>query len=180
MSDLWCMSAATFRRFGKIEQARGAIQEAEVRDGNNPAVWVQVSNSFVDINHCLLGLSSPKFGLYYHALGDERRSLQALHKALFIEPEHVPAIIQICKIYLAPPSTDVEELDPDRVQLAAGLLSDLTNGYGWDSPEAWYYLAKAAKMQGRIEKERECLIHALKLAEITRVREISDALGWSL
>lgn len=42
MSDLWCMSAATFRRFGKIEQARGAIQEAEVRDGNNPAVWVQV------------------------------------------------------------------------------------------------------------------------------------------
>ena len=44
MSDLWCMSAATFRRFGKIEQARGAIQEAEVRDGNNPAVWVQVGN----------------------------------------------------------------------------------------------------------------------------------------
>lgn len=36
------MSAATFRRLGKIEQARGAIQEAEVRDENNPAVWVQV------------------------------------------------------------------------------------------------------------------------------------------
>ena len=48
MSDLWCMSAATFRRFGKIEQARGAIQEAEVRDGNNPAVWVQVGNRFVE------------------------------------------------------------------------------------------------------------------------------------
>jgi len=48
MSDLWCMSAATFRRFGKIEQARGAIQEAEVRDGNNPAVWVQVGNLFVE------------------------------------------------------------------------------------------------------------------------------------
>lgn len=49
MSDLWCMSAATFRRFGKIEQARGAIQEAEVRDGNNPAVWVQVGGTFVEI-----------------------------------------------------------------------------------------------------------------------------------
>lgn len=48
MSDLWCMSAATFRRFGKIEQARGAIQEAEVRDGNNPAVWVQVSDLFME------------------------------------------------------------------------------------------------------------------------------------
>ena len=42
LSDLWLMSAATFRRLGKIEQAKGAIQEAEVRDENNPAVWVQV------------------------------------------------------------------------------------------------------------------------------------------
>ena len=50
MSDLWCMSAATFRRFGKIEQTRGAIQEAEVRDGNNPVVWVQVGDLFVE-NH---------------------------------------------------------------------------------------------------------------------------------
>lgn len=177
MSDLWCMSAATFRRFGKIEQARGAIQEAEVRDGNNPAVWVQVGNSswkFISL------LNPPKLGLYYYALGDEQKALQALHKALFIAPEHVSAIIHICKIYLSPPSPGVDELDPDRVELAAGLLSDLTNGDGWDVPEAWYYLAKAAKMQGRIEKERECLIHALRLAEVTRVREISDAVGWSL
>lgn len=56
MSDLWCMSAATFRRFGKIEQARGAIQEAEVRDGNNPMVWVQVGNLFVETNPFLLKL----------------------------------------------------------------------------------------------------------------------------
>lgn len=41
LSDLWLMSAATFRRLGKIEQAKGAIQEAEVRDENNSAVWVQ-------------------------------------------------------------------------------------------------------------------------------------------
>lgn len=43
LSELWLMSAATFRRSGKIEQARGAIQEAEVRDEENPNVWVQVS-----------------------------------------------------------------------------------------------------------------------------------------
>ena len=121
-----------------------------------------------------------KFGLYYHALGDEQKALQALHKALFIEPEHVSAIIHICKVYLSSSSGGMEGLDPDRVELAAGLLNDLTNGDGWDVPEAWYYLAKAAKMQGRIEKERECLIYALRLAEATRVREISDAVGWSL
>ena len=42
LSDVWLMSAAIFRRLGKIEQAKGAIQEAEVRDEDNPAVWVQV------------------------------------------------------------------------------------------------------------------------------------------
>jgi hypothetical protein len=36
------MSAATFRRLGQIEQAKGAIQEAEVKDEENPGVWVQV------------------------------------------------------------------------------------------------------------------------------------------
>lgn len=90
------------------------------------------------------------------------------------------AIIHICKIYLSPSCANAEGLDPDRVELTAGLLNDLTNGDGWDVVEAWYYLAKAAKMQGRIEKERECLVHALRLAEVTRVREISDAVGWSL
>ena len=45
MSILWLMSAATFRRLGKIEQAKGSIQEAEVRDEGNPGVWVQVGMS---------------------------------------------------------------------------------------------------------------------------------------
>lgn len=40
------MSAATFRRLGKIEQAKGAIQEAEVKDEGNPNVWVQVYFNF--------------------------------------------------------------------------------------------------------------------------------------
>lgn len=36
-------------RLGKIEQAKGAIQEAEVRDEANPDVWMQVCmrNAFV-------------------------------------------------------------------------------------------------------------------------------------
>ena len=54
LSDLWLMSAATFRRLGKIDQAKGAIQEAEVKDENNPAVWVQVRLSqFFVISFCL-------------------------------------------------------------------------------------------------------------------------------
>jgi hypothetical protein len=45
LSELWLMSAATFRRLGKIEQAKGSIQEAEVKDQSNPNVWVQVRAS---------------------------------------------------------------------------------------------------------------------------------------
>ena len=43
LSNLWLTSAATFRRMGKIEQAKAAIQEAEVADEGNEDVWVQVN-----------------------------------------------------------------------------------------------------------------------------------------
>lgn len=42
IADLWLTSAATFRRMGKLEQARAAIQEAETLDESNPGLWVQV------------------------------------------------------------------------------------------------------------------------------------------
>ena len=40
--ELWLTCAATFRRMGKLEQAREAIQEAEGLDEAHPGVWVQV------------------------------------------------------------------------------------------------------------------------------------------
>ena len=66
------------------------------------------------------------------------------------------------------------------MDLAAGLLSDLTKGLGWDVPEAWYFLAKAYKSQGRRDRERECLSFALSLSETRGVRDIGTALGWCL
>ena len=50
LSNLWLMAAAVFRRLGKVEQARGAIQEAEVRDEGNAGVWVQVRIS--SLSYC--------------------------------------------------------------------------------------------------------------------------------
>ena len=54
LSQPWLMSAATFRRLGKIEQAKAAIQEAEVKDEGNPAVWVQVSTTAIQVNSSFL------------------------------------------------------------------------------------------------------------------------------
>ena len=66
------------------------------------------------------------------------------------------------------------------VDLAAGILSRLTGGAGWDVPEAWYFLAKAYGMQGRKEREMECLGLALQLSESRGIREIGTAIGWCI
>ncbi|KAH8105236.1 hypothetical protein BXZ70DRAFT_919975 [Cristinia sonorae] len=165
LSDLWLMSAAIFRRLGKIEQARGAIQEAEVRDEDNPAVWVQL-------------------GLYYSALNDHRRAIETFQKALFLAPNDVSATVHLCRLYLSPPSDTSQPInaqpDRDNIDLAVGLLSDLTKGAGWDVAEAWYFLAKGYKLQGRRDRERECLSYALTLSESRGVRDVTASVGWCL
>ncbi|KAF7361444.1 hypothetical protein MSAN_01177500 [Mycena sanguinolenta] len=163
-SDLWLMSAATFRRLGKIEQAKGAIQEAEVKDEGNPAVWVQL-------------------GLYYLALGQTQHAIDAFQKALFINPDDVSASVHMCRLYLTPEGSSrsaEDEVDPNNVDLVAGMLAHLTRGPGWDVPEAWYFLAKAYGMQDRKDRERECLSLALQLSEQRGVREIASAVGWCI
>ncbi|THU77610.1 hypothetical protein K435DRAFT_973888 [Dendrothele bispora CBS 962.96] len=176
LSDLWLMSAATFRRLGKIEQAKGAIQEAEVKDEGNPAVWVQL-------------------GLYFIALGRIQDAIDSFHKALFISTDDIASTVHLSRIYLFPaefspssPSSQQysskfnfsgskEHPDLENVDLAAGMLEHITKGVAWDVPEAWYFLGKAYGFQGRKEKERECLSWALRLSERRGVRDMVAALG---
>ncbi|KAK1228134.1 hypothetical protein PQX77_008817 [Marasmius sp. AFHP31] len=169
LSDLWLMSAATFRRLGKIEQAKGAIQEAEVRDEGNSGVWVQL-------------------GLYHLAMGQKHHAIDAFQKALFIDPDDVGACVHLARVYLSPPPTSSSlsptstHPTPENIDLVAGLLSHLTEGRGWDVPEAWYFLGKAYGMQGRerVGRERECLGRALGLSEGRGVRDLDAAVGWCL
>ncbi|TFK25843.1 hypothetical protein FA15DRAFT_755465 [Coprinopsis marcescibilis] len=177
LSDLWLMSAATFRRLSKIEQAKGAIQEAEVRDENNTAVWVQLA-------------------LYYIALNHTQHAISTLQKALFIDPDDVPATVHLGSLYITPPAQNSTYFGPPGqahggatasgngltaqhadVDLACGLLTQSSKGRGWNVPEVWYYLAKAYRAQNRRDKEGEALQRALVLAESRGVREISAAIG---
>ncbi|KAG1743800.1 hypothetical protein EDB19DRAFT_1697006 [Suillus lakei] len=160
ISDLWAMSAATFRRLGRIEQTKGAIQEAEVKDSENPAVWVQL-------------------GLYYMALDRNREALEAFQKALFISPDDITASVHLCRIHLSTKSS-TDAVSSDKADLVAGLLDHVTRGPGWDVPEAWYYLAKAYGLQGRKDKERESLTTALALSDRRSIRDIGRAVGWCL
>ena len=68
----------------------------------------------------------------------------------------------------------------DNIDLAAGLLSTLTRGAGWDVPETWYFLARARGLQGKRDRERECLSFALGLVEGRGVRDMKVAVGWCL
>lgn len=129
-------------------------------------------------------LTAVQLGLYYIAMNDSYHASEAFRKALFINPDHVPATVYLCQIYLTSEASSTtqgeKKVDGQNVDLAAGLLSDLTNGPGWDVPEAWYYLAKAYKLQGRRDRERECLNFALTLSQRRGVRDITTAVGWCL
>ncbi|PPQ63641.1 hypothetical protein CVT24_004415 [Panaeolus cyanescens] len=198
LSDLWLMSAATFRRLGKDDQAKGAIQEAEVRNENNAAVWVQL-------------------GLYHTALKQYQHAIDTFQKALFISQDDVSATVHLARLWLnpdvfdklhppssaSPPSpataqkqhtagpnahptpfmqppdsdTSLSTLMQSQVDLAVCMLEQSVQGRGWDVPEVWYYLARAYGVQGRKEKERETLKLALKLSDGRSVRDITLALG---
>ncbi|KAF6752725.1 hypothetical protein DFP72DRAFT_1133180 [Ephemerocybe angulata] len=199
ISDLWLMSAATFRRLSKIDQAKGAIQEGEARDEGNPNVWVQLA-------------------LYYSTLGHHQHAISTLQKALFIDPDNVPATVHLARLYLTPrldstssvgyttssssattedniagqsgsaaaekddlkageETVDRSKPAQSDVDLACGLLTQSSKGRGWDVPEVWYYLAMAYRLQGRAERESEALGTALRLAEGRGIREIGAAIG---
>ncbi len=112
--------------------------------------------------------------------------MECFQKAFFIAPNDISATIHLCRVYLAsaqnrPSSQDrLEDADRDNVDLAVGLLSELTKGAGWDIPEAWYFLGKMYALQGRKDRERECLCFALVLSENRPLRDIGSALGWCL
>jgi predicted Zn-dependent protease len=116
-----------------------------------------------------------QLGLYHTALGDEVAAAESYRKALFIDDDDVAATIHLCRLYLSHKTPEA-----DKVDLAAGLLDQLTRGPGWDSPEAWYYLARACSLQQRKERERECLAFALALSERRGIRDVGAALGWCL
>lgn len=135
--------------------------------------------------------------------GKHHSAKASFQKALFIEPDHVPATVHLARLHLelaeadpnspssrtygVPPSSIPTTTTPDegdrhsipaQVDLAAGMLAHLVRGAAWDVPEAWYYLAKAYGKQDRREKERECLATALEMSKGRGVRELGQAIGW--
>ena len=148
LSNLWLMSAATFRRWGKLEQCLVAIEEAETLDPENNLVWVQLG-----LYHC--SATPPNY----------EAALPAFTKAILLKPEHPQGVVNLAKVYISTGSVD----------LAHTMLNQLTQDSGWDVPEAWYYLGKVCEMQGREERAKECWVYALSLEETRPARRWSES-----
>lgn len=92
LAALWLMSAATFRRNGKLTESRISIQEAERLDPGEAEVWVQLALWFEQ--------QPPRHGEQSAA----NLSLQCLYKALACKEDHVAATIHLARLYLENPS----------------------------------------------------------------------------
>ncbi|WVQ80288.1 hypothetical protein IAT38_002393 [Cryptococcus sp. DSM 104549] len=113
LSDLWLMSAATFRRWGKPEQGLVAIEEAEVLDPGNADVWVQLGMYEVMCAGTAgsghgrgggVGRSSGQPGVGEKVQGGEddwKKAEAAFTKALLLKPDYPPAVIGLSKLYLS-------------------------------------------------------------------------------
>lgn len=145
--------------------------EAETLDDENPNVWVQ-------------------YALYLLAINDAEGASEALSTALILDVDHVAAVIHMASLLLDPAYAKQARLDPigteeavtrEGIDMVAGMLDMFTKRTcGWNVPEAWYFLAKAAGLQGRIERQRECLAMAIKLDEGRPVRPLTTAFAPSL
>lgn len=223
LGSLWLMSAATFRRAGRSDDARNAIQEAELVDPGRSEVWTQLA----------LNTEST----------DVKLAINSLYKALACQADNVAASVHLARIFLshedavlpASPSgagagagaatnashdvasstgaalddstlnrsisgtskpnsrspggddsqfsssaeaqTSTKARDLSSLSLAEGLLVATTSGVGWDTSEAWLYLARVQQRTQRRQRARECLKYALELEETKCIRPLNVALA---
>ncbi|KAG0258957.1 hypothetical protein BG011_002960 [Mortierella polycephala] len=144
---LWLLSASTFRRLDRMEEALKAIEEAERIDASNPDVWYQL-------------------GLFYATQNDQETASVSYSKALALAPFHAACLARVGRSYL----------DAGSLEMAESLLETATKSQGWNSAEAWFYLGKVFEASERLTRAKECLWYALELEQSGPIRDFSEAL----
>ncbi|KAF7726682.1 hypothetical protein EC973_008556 [Apophysomyces ossiformis] len=145
MSDLWLLSAASFLKLGKLDEALKAIEEAENVEWTTSArVW------------CMLG----RLRLTEK---NTEQAIAAFQKGLVAEPNDVE-----CRVWLAKIHKENSELE-----IAEGLLDHVTKGNGWDCAEAWFHLGDIYRQTGRLERTKDCLSYALDLENTRPIQPFS-------
>ncbi|KAF9419126.1 hypothetical protein BGZ94_009509 [Podila epigama] len=144
---LWLLSAATFRRLGRMDDALKAIEEAERVDASNPDVWYQL-------------------GLFYEEQRQQETASVAFSKATALDAHHAGTLTRIGKNFLM----------AGKVEMAESILEATTRSQGWDNAEAWFCLGKALESTHRFGQAKECLWYALDLESTGPIRSFTEAL----
>ncbi|KWU43678.1 protein prenylyltransferase [Rhodotorula sp. JG-1b] len=197
LAETWLASAASFRRAGKLDEARGAVSEAEALDVDDADVWTQLA---------LVFLATTANGER-----DHNKVKDVLMRAMAIDPNHVPMSILMARMFLTRPVNDdaatsaeekkagtVEGLDAEaaaaptwkrplptdwlvvQVPLAEAMLETIVHREGYDVPEAWYELGRCYRLTGRARDEKECLVRALELERTRPIRVLGRAVQRSV
>ncbi|KAF9431368.1 hypothetical protein BGZ76_000407 [Entomortierella beljakovae] len=145
--SLWLLSASTFRRLGRFEDALKSIEEAERIDTSNPDVWLQLA-------------------LLHTAQDDQAAASISLSKTLALSPYHPAGLTRLGRSYL----------DAGSLEMAEGVLETTTKGLGWDSAEPWLYLGKIFEASDRLTRAKECLWYALELESSRPIRGFVESL----
>ncbi|KAI7906808.1 uncharacterized protein BX663DRAFT_548947 [Cokeromyces recurvatus] len=145
LCDLWLLSAETYLRLGKLDEALKAVTEAENIDWTtHSGVW------------CLLGR-------IYLAKNMSDKAIKAFQKGLVTKPNDIDCRIWLAKTYI----------EMGHLEVAESLLQAVTQGNGWDCPTAWFYLSEIYKQTDRLSKTKDCLFYALELENTSPIRPFS-------
>jgi tetratricopeptide (TPR) repeat protein len=141
LTELWLVSAASFQRMKRYDDARQAIEEAESADSESAAVSCQA-------------------GLLLLEQGKIEEALTAFSKAVFLEPHHVQGTVLLARANML----------LGKCPLAEGLLRTTTRGRGWNHADAWYYLGNVYRQTERVDRAKECFWYALDLESTRPIR----------
>ncbi|KAI9492654.1 hypothetical protein BDB00DRAFT_873233 [Zychaea mexicana] len=145
LSDLWLLSASSFLKLGKMEEALKAIEEAENADWtSNPRVW------------CM-------YGQYMLANGDMEQAIDAFEKSIVTDGNDVDSHVWTARVHIESGDLDVAE----------GILDSVTKGSGWDCAEAWFYLGRIYQRTSRADRGKECMMYALELESTRPIQPFS-------
>lgn len=147
LATLWLLSATSFRRLDRMEEALRAIEEAEGIDASNPDIWYNL-------------------GLLYAAQGDQETASVSFSKALALAPYHPACLTRVGQSYL----------EAGSLEMAESVLDTTTKSQGWNSAEAWFYLGKVFEASDRLSRAKECLWYALDLEQSRPIRDFAVAL----
>lgn len=160
---LWLMSTETFIKAGSLDEANKALGEAEQLGLGDPGVWYQLGQLSLKARDIIESKKKKTVDDVKAIKEMNQVASDSFEKALVLDPDHIPSrVAKATRLF-----------ESDQVDLAEGLLEQITLGLGWDSAEAWYQHAKLNVNEGALNRAKTCFLFALELNDTEPIRSLN-------